>query len=719
MEKRNVSDHQIIQNVFVSVVMPVHNEIEFIGHSLKAVLAQNYPSQRMEVIVADGMSTDGTREIVQSFSSRHTNLHLIDNPAKIAAAGLNAAIMKSHGEIIIRVDGHTEIAVDYVSRCVANLQRTGADNVGGRMAAVGTGAFSKALALAICSKFGAGSARFRYSDKEEWVDTVYLGAWRRELFVSIGLFDEELVRNQDDEFNYRILEHGGKILLSPDIRSKYVTRDNCRSLWWQYYQYGYWKVRVLQKHYRQTRLRHVVPFSFVFALLGLGAFSVFSVYGQMLLILIAGGYLLANLCSSFWIATRYGWRQFPLLPVVFGILHLSYGLGFLKGLTKFAKRWKDRAGKVPKLNATTSDSIVLDWLHREYAERKSKLADWEILTAKIPHATIIMAVHNEASYISRTLRSVIEQEYPRDRLEIIVADGLSTDRTREIVRSFQTNNPNINLVDNPGRIVATGLNAAIRQAKGEIIIRVDGHCEIAPDYVWHCVQQLQQNDADAVGGPTETIGESFLAQVIAIAMSTFFGVGDSAFRTVKNRKMLVDTVAFPAYKRETIEKAGLFDEELVRDQDDEYNYRLRRLGGKILLSPDIRSRYYSRSSLNALFHQYFQYGYWKVRVLQKHTRYMRLRQFVPSAFLVALLGSVVLSFLVPFGQKLLALVIGGYLLSNLTSSVWNAKRHGWGYLLLLPITYATLHLSYGFGFLLGLIKFANRVRDKKGMVPTI
>jgi len=172
--------------------------------------------------------------------------------------------------------------------------------------------------------------------------------------------------------------------------------------------------------------------------------------------------------------------------------------------------------------------------------------------------------------------------------------------------------------------------------------------------------------------------------------------------------MLVDSVAFPAYTRQAIEKAGLFDEELVRNQDDEYNYRLRKLGGKVLLSPEIRSRYYTRSSLPSLLRQYFQYGFWKVRVMQKHPKQMALRQFIPPTFVMALLVSGLLAAIIPNGWILLAAVALSYATVNLSASFWLASRSAWRHLFFLPIVFAILHISYGLGFLLGLLKFAPR-----------
>ena len=335
-----------------------------------------------------------------------------------------------------------------------------------------------------------------------------------------------------------------------------------------------------------------------------------------------------------------------------------------------------------------------------------------------PLASVIMPIRNEASSIERSLGAILAQDYPANSLQIIVADGMSTDGTRETLERFKTANPEIELVDNPGRFVSTGLNAALKHAKGEIIIRVDGHCEVALDYIQCCVNHLLADNVDGVGGYIQTIGETRLACAIAIAMSSPFGVGDSAFRTSAGKSLLADSVPFPAYTRAIIQRAGLYDEELIRNQDDEYNYRLRQLGAKILLASDVHSRYYSRNSLRSLWRQYYQYGYWKVRVLQKHPRQMRLRQFVPPAFVASLLGSGLLALFSPVGRLLLILILGAYGLSNLIASIWTGARKGWEYLPLLPVIFACLHLSYGLGFLVGLIKFANRWNDRQGKVPS-
>jgi len=333
---------------------------------------------------------------------------------------------------------------------------------------------------------------------------------------------------------------------------------------------------------------------------------------------------------------------------------------------------------------------------------------------KYPKVTIILPVRNEGNYIRATLDGVLAQDYPVEQMKILIADGMSTDNTRKIINDYQLKHTNIILLDNPGRIVPTGMNIALKQAQGDIIIRVDGHCIIAPDYVRKCVEHLENDEVDGVGGPMETIGENKLSETIAIAMSSSFGVGNSAFRTTSGKTMLADTVPFPAYTRSIIQKAGLYDEELVRNQDDEYNYRIRELGGRLLLAEDVRSKYYSRGSLNKLWKQYLQYGFYKVRVLQKHPRQMSLRQFVPPLFVLGLLAALFLTLITKWGWITLALITVSYILANLTASIITSAKKGWRHLWRLPGVFAIIHISYGAGFLAGLLKFWNRWGNKTG-----
>jgi len=328
----------------VTVIMPIRNEGSFIDRSLGAVIEQDFPRERMQILVADGRSTDDTRARVQELGRRNPGLALeiVDNPGGIVPTGMNAALRRAKGEVVVRVDGHTIIERDYIQRCLDALSRTGADCVGGRMDAVADAALGRAVALATSSPFGVGGARFHYSPREEEVDTVYMGTWPRELFQRLGGFDEEMVRNQDDELSYRIRERGGRIMLDPSIRSRYYPRTTLRTLWRQYFQYGYWKVRVMQKHPLQMKLRHFAPGALVATLLLTALLSPFAAAARLAFAGVAGVYLLANLVASAWTARRADLASAPWLPVVFGALHLSYGAGFLTGLFRFAGRWGER-----------------------------------------------------------------------------------------------------------------------------------------------------------------------------------------------------------------------------------------------------------------------------------------------------------------------------------------------------------------------------------------
>ncbi len=330
----------------ITVIMPIRNEADFIARSLGAVLAQEYPRDRMEVVIADGMSTDKTRDVIAHLATESkVKVIVLDNPSGIVPTGINTALAIAQGQVIVRVDGHTLIDPDYLLECIAALDRTGADNVGGRMDPISTSVFGQAVAIATSSPFGVGGARFHYSDREEWVDTVYMGAWRREVFERIGRFDEELVRNQDDEFNYRLRSKGGKVLLSPRIKSLYFNRSTVQSLWRQYLQYGYWKVRVMQKHPLQMRPRHFIPFLFVAFLLLTLLIGVFTTIGKWLFVAILFSYLLANMGASALSSRRCDWRVALFLPFTFGILHMAYGLGFILGLVRFWNGWIKIAGR--------------------------------------------------------------------------------------------------------------------------------------------------------------------------------------------------------------------------------------------------------------------------------------------------------------------------------------------------------------------------------------
>jgi cellulose synthase/poly-beta-1,6-N-acetylglucosamine synthase-like glycosyltransferase len=320
----------------VSVILPVRHEGRRFAETLEAVLAQDYPAL-VEVLVVDGMSEDATRDVVREIAARDPRLRLLDNPGKIVPCAMNVGIRAACGEFIVRVDGHTIVAPDYVTRCVVAWQHSGADCVGGRMDAVGATPVGRLVALATGSSFGVGNSHFHYGREPRYTDSVYLGAWPRAVLLAAGGFDEEMVRDQDDELNYRLGKLGGKIWLDPSIRSSYTPRGDLAKLWRQYYQYGFWKVRVLQKHASRLSLRHFAPSVFVLVGIAAAIAALFSTGGRIAFIgavalYLAGGFISASrLPASF--------RERLVLPAVFFILHAAYGTGFLVGLLRFLPRW--------------------------------------------------------------------------------------------------------------------------------------------------------------------------------------------------------------------------------------------------------------------------------------------------------------------------------------------------------------------------------------------
>ncbi len=325
---------------FLSIISPIRNEEKYIDKCLDSLVNQDYDKKNYEILVVDGMSTDKTREIVKQFKSTYDNIKLFDNPNKTVPYALNIGIKNAIGNVIVRIDGHAVIEKDYLWQCVKYLESTGAECVGGVIESINETYIGKAIALAMSSPFGVGNARFRTSGEEGFVDCLAFGAYRREVFDKIGNFDEEFVRCQDDEFNYRLRKFGGKIFLTPKIKSYYYPRSNLKKLWRQYFQYGFWKIRVLQKHFKTMQLRQFVPPAFVFSLLTTGVVGLFSTNIFWLFLSILLTYLVTCFTVSFKIGLNKGLEYIKILPLIFFILHVSYGVGFLFGLIKFLKYWK-------------------------------------------------------------------------------------------------------------------------------------------------------------------------------------------------------------------------------------------------------------------------------------------------------------------------------------------------------------------------------------------
>jgi len=325
--------------------------------------------------------------------------------------------------------------------------------------------------------------------------------------------------------------------------------------------------------------------------------------------------------------------------------------------------------------------------------------------AAYPFVSIIMPVRNEAAYIQRSLGAVLAQDYPAEQMEVLVVDGMSSDGTRELVLRMagEQESPAVYLLDNPAHIVPTALNIGLQHARGDIIIRVDGHCEIAPDYVRRCVETLTETGADNVGGVWDTIGETPVARTISVAQSSPFGIGNVAYRTQRQSPGFVDTVPFGAYRRRVFDRIGGFDERLVRHQDYELNTRLRQSGGRIYYTPSIRARYYSRSSFRALARQYWQYGFWKAFVTLENPGALAGRHLAPIGLAGAAIGGALPSIFMPQVRVLYFCILASYILASLAMALKEARRAGWKHLPLLPAAFATIHLCWGAGFWWGIL----------------
>ena len=333
---------------FVSVVIPVFNEERYIRACLDSVLAQDYPHDRFEVIVADGGSADGTRSIVESVATLHPNVRLIDNPGRTQASGLNLAILASRGEYIARQDGHAEWTSHHLSRSIALLTESGADNVGGRADGVGAGATGRAIARAMQSPFGVGGARFRYSTEAEEVATVFPGTFRRSAFERVGLFDEAYPPHEDYELNDRIRATGGRVLFSPDIPTRYYVRESLTALARQYFRYGRAKVRVARARPGVIRPYHLAAPALVAAV---PASMLLAMTRRGRRIIVAGGAAYTAACVL--AGLRAGSDQ-PIavrvrLPGVFVILHVAWGSGFWVGVAEAACGRETGGGSPPSL----------------------------------------------------------------------------------------------------------------------------------------------------------------------------------------------------------------------------------------------------------------------------------------------------------------------------------------------------------------------------------
>lgn len=325
----------------ISVIMPVRNEAAYIERSLGAMLNQDYPGT-LEVIVVDGMSDDGTREVVGALAADDPRIRLIDNPQHIVPAAMNVGIQAACHELVARMDGHTRAPTDYLRRCVDLMHATGAEHTGGRIIVEGQTYWAAAIAAAMESPFGVGPADWRGAAQTVETDTVPFGVWRRETMLALGGFDEILVRNQDYEFNYRLRAAGGRIIYSPQITTIYYSRQGLAGLWRQYYQYGLWKARVLRMHPGSLRARHLAAPAFVAGLAGGMILSRFGRAWRRLYGTALGVYGILSAGFAMRQGVQRGWRYLPAILLAFVTMHIAWGVGFWVGVLRWWIDGRDR-----------------------------------------------------------------------------------------------------------------------------------------------------------------------------------------------------------------------------------------------------------------------------------------------------------------------------------------------------------------------------------------
>lgn len=318
----------------VAIVIPCLNEKDYIIKCLSSIAAQSYEGNLISTYVCDGNSNDGTQQLINDFIKEHSQFHLLINTKKTTPFALNLGIQTANTDIIIILGAHSELDKNFVAKNVESLA-TDANVMcaGGILENVYENRASQIIGAAMSSSFGVGNAHFRTGTKQGFVDTVAFGAYKKEIFDKVGLFDEELIRNQDDEFNYRVTSNGYKILLNPEIKCQYYVRASYSKLFKQYFQYGYWKVYVNKKHKAITTVRQLIPLFFVLYLISLAlSFLINWQWGAIYSVFLGLYFLLAfvfALRKSTEVGAVFG------IAFTFGILHFSYGIGYLKGIIDF------------------------------------------------------------------------------------------------------------------------------------------------------------------------------------------------------------------------------------------------------------------------------------------------------------------------------------------------------------------------------------------------
>ena len=691
------------RTLLISVVIPCYQEERFIRECLESVRAFTVPAHyEIEAFVVDGGSTDRTRDLVREVIAKDGRFQLLDNPRRTQSSGLNIGIRASRGEYILRLDAHSTYPRDYLVRCLETAERTHSDNVGGIALTRPAGSgYQSALTQALTShRFGVGSS-FRTGAREGPADTVPYGFFRRDTFERFGLFDERLARAQDYEFNRRIVAGGGRIWLDPRIVVQYTQQPTLRSfLRKQFYLDAPYNAYMWYLASYTFTPRHAVTAFFALgALAGLPLALIFPPIASVVAI-VFGAYAVFALVASIQQANRYRQlRHVAILPFGFLAYHLTHGVGVLAGIARLA------FGTAPVRRQDVA------WTGGPLAPRRG------------PEPTLVSVIvptYQEEGFVSACLESVRRFALaPNVTIEVLVVDGRSTDATRTLVAGLAARDSRFQLIDNPRRTQAAGLNIGVARARGDYIMRLDAHSTYPADYLEQCLQTARRTRCENVGGifDTRARGSSYHASLVQALTTHWFGVGRSFRTTAKEGP--ADTVAYGFFKRETFERFGLVDERLVRAEDYEYNRRIAAHGGRVWLNPDIVVEYSQQPTLqDFLRKQFFVDAPYNAYMWYLAPYTFVARHAASALFALGLLVGVPLAFLSSAAANTVAAVFGTYAVLAVAASVQQAIRYRrLRHALFLPMSFLAYHLTHGFGVLVGVARIALGTQPTKKSDP--
>ena len=700
----------------VSLVVICRNESKWTERCLDSVVKNDYPADRVEILIVDGNSDDGTQEILRMYASRCSRIRVLENEGRFIPVGLNIGIRAARGEIIMKVDAHSEYPANYISECVYHLNRSGAANVGGCVAAVpgSDTLFAKAAAKVLFSGFGVGNSRFRVgAGQPGWADTAYSGCYWKKSLLEVGLYDEVVRRSEDIDLNGRLRAMGGRTLLVPSIIVKYHVRATFTQFCRHALSNGYWVTFPALAKGTRFSGRHLAPFALVTSQLALAALCYSHPAARIGMATIAATYTACALTASVLV-----WRARPSPAVVlttafaYATNHVLYGLGSLAGLVVGAGHLRGRSRSRPLERGAFASALPAGTGSKTYAGMPAARESAES-SADPPHVSLVLACRNEAQWIERCLESIAQNDYPAYLMEVIVVDGESTDGTQDIVRRHSDARYRVSLVRNALHNPAVGMNLGIRKSRGDVIMKIDGHSEYPPNYVSECVRYLRQYGAANVGGVVDCVpgAETTFAKAVAKVISSRFGVGNALFRIGVGKPTWTDTAFNGCYQRSWLLKAELYDENIERSQDFDLNSRLRALGGRTLLIPSIRVKYHARSSRADFCRHALSDGYWVTYPSLSRGSQFAFRHFVPLAFLVFMLTFAFLTITYSPARPIFAMAIAAYAICAIGASVLAWKSAVSPRLIFTTaVTFGILHTLYGCGSLLGVADWVVSLR---------